>query len=140
MAERRTWWWGALAAAAIAGALGWWLWGRTTVASTRVTGHRWERVIVLEKFDGNAWKPVYEVKSTGTGVHGMTWPEDVPPADVAARAGELRAGPRIEFLYLELGTLGTCRVGEGVWRKYEAGDAIPDAVRGRDGKLACAAL
>lgn len=131
---------GIIVVAAAAGILGWWLFVRQTVDPVRVTAHRWERVIVLERFDGSAWKPVYEVKEKGEGTAGMAWPTNVPATDIAATPGATRPGARIELLFLELGALGKCKVSDAVWRKYEDGTVVPDTVRARAGKLTCTAL
>lgn len=130
---------GALGAAGI-GAAVWWSTDGAGDGGPMVTAHRWERVIVLERFDGTTWKPAYEVKKTGTGTDNLAWPTDVPAADATAAVGAMRPGQRIELFYLDLGALGSCRVAADVWRKYADGNPVTSAVRGSDGKLACRAL
>lgn len=126
-----------VAAAVVAGV--WWQRSHTGEDAPTITAHRWERVIVLERFDGTTWKPAYEVKKTGTGVDNLVWPTDVPPAGAEA-VGAMRPGQRIELFYLDLGALGTCRVSAEVWRKYLDGSSVPAAVRGPNGTLVCRAL
>jgi hypothetical protein len=84
------------------------------------------------RFTARRWKPIDEVKATGTGLS-PAWPTNLPPGDTQVVLGARRQGKRTETLTLELTGHGTCEVSEPVWRKYTDGQKVK-------GEIACSSL
>ena len=91
------------------------------------------------RFTVRRWKPVDEVKASGSGLS-PAWPTNVPSGDTRAALGAKRQGKRTETLTLDFGQHGRCDVSDAVWRKYTDGQRIKVEVRASSGDVACSSL
>jgi hypothetical protein len=91
------------------------------------------------RFTARRWKPVDEVKASGSGLS-PAWPANLPPADVSASFGAKRQGKRTETLTLGFGEHGTCDVSDAIWRKYSDGQKLTIEVRASSSNVVCSAL
>jgi len=91
------------------------------------------------RFTVRRWKPVDEVKTSGSGLS-PAWPTNAPPGDTPATLGAKRQGKRTETLTLEFTGHGSCEVSDAVWRKYTDGQRVKVEVRASSGDVACSSL
>jgi hypothetical protein len=91
------------------------------------------------RFSMRRWKPIDEVKTSGTGLS-PAWPTHLPLDSTPATRGARRAGKRTQTLTLSFRDHGTCNdVSEPVWRKYTDGQKLTAEIHA-SGDVACGAL
>ncbi|HEX4421534.1 MAG TPA: zinc ribbon domain-containing protein [Kofleriaceae bacterium] len=93
------------------------------------------------RFTARRWRPVTELKASGTGLT-PAWPTGAPPATVPASQlvlGARRGGKQTETLTLEFKDHGTCDVSDALWHKYTDGQKLKLEVHA-SGDVACGAL
>jgi hypothetical protein len=93
------------------------------------------------RFTARRWRPVSELKTSGTGMS-PAWPSDasLPAGDVRAAIGARRQGRRTETLTLEFTGHGSCDVSDAIWRKYADGQKVKVEVRASSGNVVCGSL
>jgi hypothetical protein len=91
------------------------------------------------RFTARRWKPVDEVKASGTGLS-PAWPASALPTDAPMTLGAKRRGKQTETLTLGFGTHGSCSVSDAVWRKYSDGQQLTIEVRASSGDVVCSSL
>ncbi len=93
------------------------------------------------RFTARRWRPVSELKTSGTGLS-PAWPSEasVPAGDTRAALGARRQGRRTETLTLTFTGHGSCDVSEAIWRKYADGQKAKVEVRASSGDVVCSSL